>query len=116
MPKKLQPSPPRCLNGLVSGRESTNLVRTPDGELELRFLLAVQQRVPRGGAEYHHIVLRAPGTDLARSYIGLRPGTPLHVHGEWRKRGRVAELVTSRLYQPAPIPAPDNSRQVAAVR
>ena len=102
---------PVTLNGLVSGRETPALVRAVDGERELRFLLAVKRWRDGGrvydGADYHHIVLRAPRTNLAISYANaLPPGTRLHVHGTWRQRdGHPPELVVTRLYQPAAIPA-----------
>lgn len=104
---------PRQFVGEVSSRGGgPDLVRAVDGEAELRFTLTVPRW--RGGKldgrDYHHVVLRSPGTNAAISYAAvLRPGRRLHLHGTWRTRvgldGPVDELVVTRLWTPLPIPA-----------
>lgn len=103
---------PHTLAGEVSAMRRPDLVRAVDGEIELRLVLSVR-RFRDGwydGRDYHHIVVRSPGTNTAVSYAAVvRPGTRLHVHGAWRTRtdhtGTYDELVVTRLYTPLPIPA-----------
>lgn len=104
---------PRILNGFVSNARRPEVVRGPGDVLELRFLLGVNRWKDGGrthdGVDYHHVVLRDDGSNMAVAYANvLQPGRRLHVHGLWRTRTdgdeTVHELVTGRLYQPLPIP------------
>lgn len=103
---------PRTFVGEVSAMRRPELVRAVDQEIELRFVLSVKRwrRGEYDGRDYHHIVLRAPGTNAAMSYAAVViPGTRLHLHGTWRTRvtadGPIDELVVTRLWTPLPIPA-----------
>ncbi|MER7151231.1 hypothetical protein [Streptomyces lydicus] len=103
---------PRQFVGEVSAMRRPELVRAVDQELELRFVLTVPRwrRGEYDGRDYHRIVMRAPGTNLALSYAGvLVPGVRLHLHGVWRVRadteGAHDELVVTRLWEPLRIPA-----------